>query len=67
MAYSGTLVTAGLGTGVVVATGLQSEIGRISSLLGQVEQLETPLIRQMNELARQLTVIILGLSVVTRK
>jgi len=65
MAYSGTLVTTGLGTGVVVATGLQSEIGRISALLGRVEQLETPLIRQMNEFARRLTVVILGLSVAT--
>jgi magnesium-transporting ATPase (P-type) len=65
MAYSGTLVTAGLGTGVVVATGLHSEIGRISAILRRVEQLETPLIRQMNEFARQLTIIILGLSAVT--
>jgi magnesium-transporting ATPase (P-type) len=65
MAYSGTLVTAGLGTGVVVATGLQSELGRISAILRRVEQLETPLIRQMNEFARQLTIVILGLSVIT--
>lgn len=65
IAYSGTLVTAGLGTGVVVATGLHSEIGRISKLLRRVEKLETPLIRQMNEFARRLTVVILGLSVLT--
>ena len=65
MAYSGTLVTAGLGTGIVIATGPQSEIGRISALLLRVEKLETPLIRQMNEFARQLTVVILGLSAVT--
>ncbi len=65
MAYSGTLVTSGLGRGVVIATGLQSEIGRISALLRRVEQVETPLIRQMNELARRLTVIILGLSALT--
>ncbi len=65
MAYSGTLVTAGLGTGIVIATGLQSEIGRISGLLRRVEQLETPLIRQMNAFARRLTVVIFGLSAVT--
>jgi magnesium-transporting ATPase (P-type) len=65
MAYSGTLVTTGLGTGVVIATGSQSEIGRISALLRRVEKLETPLIRQMNEFARQLTVVILGLSAFT--
>ena len=65
MAFSGTLVTAGQGTGVVVATGPSSELGRISALLGRVEQLETPLIRQMNEFARQLTFVILALSAAT--
>jgi magnesium-transporting ATPase (P-type) len=58
MAYSGTLVTAGQGAGLVVATGPATELGRISELLGEVQQLETPLIRQMNILARQITVII---------
>ena len=65
MAYSGTLVTTGQAIGVAVATGSRSELGRISALLGRVEQLETPLIRQMNVFARQLTVAILGLSAMT--
>ena len=65
MAYSGTLVTGGLGMGVVVATGLESEIGRISGLLRRVEQLETPLIHQMNVFARRLTIVIFGLSAMT--
>jgi len=65
MAYSGTLVTSGQGAGIVVATGPLSEIGRISALLSRVEQLETPLIRQMNEFARQLTVAILALCAMT--
>jgi magnesium-transporting ATPase (P-type) len=65
MAFSGTLVTAGQGAGVIVATGPASELGRISALLGRVERLETPLIRQMNVFARQLTVVILGLSAAT--
>lgn len=65
MAYSGTLVTSGQGTGVVVATGAASELGRISGLLSRVEKLETPLIRQMNAFARQLTLIVLGLAAVT--
>jgi magnesium-transporting ATPase (P-type) len=65
MAYSGTLVAAGQGAGIVVATGPHSEIGRISALLSRVEQLETPLIRQMNEFARQLTVAILALCALT--
>jgi magnesium-transporting ATPase (P-type) len=64
MAFSGTLVTSGQGAGVVVATGSHTELGRISGLLGRVQQLETPLVRQMNAFARQLTLIILGLSVI---
>jgi magnesium-transporting ATPase (P-type) len=48
MAYSGTLVAAGQASGVVVATGMRTEIGRISALLQSVEQLTTPLLRQIN-------------------
>lgn len=65
MAFSGTLVTAGQGAGIVVATGAVSELGRISAMLGRIEQLETPLIRQMNAFARQLTFAILALSAIT--
>jgi magnesium-transporting ATPase (P-type) len=62
MAYSGTLVAAGQGMGVVVATGARTELGRISTMISEVEQLTTPLLRQMDEFARQLTVVILGLA-----
>ncbi|HEX2333049.1 MAG TPA: HAD-IC family P-type ATPase [Burkholderiales bacterium] len=55
MAYSGTLVAAGQGTGVVVATGVATEIGRISTLLQSVQSLTTPLLRQMNRFARRFT------------
>ncbi len=65
MAFSGTLVVAGQGTGVVVATGLATELGRISALLSRVSQIETPMIRQMNRFARQLTFAILALSAAT--
>ncbi|MEX1215130.1 cation-transporting P-type ATPase [Saccharospirillum sp.] len=59
MAYSGTMVTAGTGRGVVIATAGDTEIGRISSLLSRVEMLTTPLVRQMNEFARWLSLLIL--------
>ena len=64
MAYSGTLVTSGLGRGVVVATGVDTEIGRISGMLSTVETLTTPLLRQMNVFARWLTVLILIIAAV---
>jgi magnesium-transporting ATPase (P-type) len=58
MAYSGTLISAGTARGVVVATGEQSEIGRISGLLDTVTVLQTPLTQQMNRFARYLSLVI---------
>jgi magnesium-transporting ATPase (P-type) len=62
MVYSGTLVVAGQARGVVVATGAQTEIGKISQLLAQVEELTTPLVLQMAQFARWLTFLILLLA-----
>lgn len=62
MAYSGTLVAYGQATGVVVATGLQTEIGRISRMLGEVEELSTPLVRQIEAFGRWLTGLILAVA-----
>lgn len=59
MAYSGTLIASGQGKGVVVATGKQSEIGRISGLLSNVQVLTTPLVEQMGAFAKWLTLVIL--------
>ena len=59
MAYAGTLVAAGQGSGVVVDTGLRTEIGRISGMLTEVHTLTTPLLRQMDVFARLLTGAIL--------
>ena len=59
MAFSGTLVVRGAGRGIAVATGAGTEIGRISGMLGSVQTLTTPLIRQMDVFARWLTILIL--------
>jgi magnesium-transporting ATPase (P-type) len=59
MAFSGTLVAAGQATGVAVATGAATELGRISGLLGAVETLRTPLLVQMDRFARQVTLAVL--------
>ncbi|NLN46795.1 MAG: cation-transporting P-type ATPase, partial [Clostridiaceae bacterium] len=58
MAYSGTTVRYGTGTAVVVATGVDTELGRISEMLGEADDLTTPLIRSMNRFTRQLTAVI---------
>lgn len=62
IAYSGTLVTNGQGIGVVVATGAATEIGRISAVLGQVQELTTPLLKKVAEFGRWLTWTILTAS-----
>jgi len=64
MAYSGTLVAAGQGLGVVVATGGATEIGRISALLREVQPLTTPLLRQINHFGKQFTWITLAVAAV---
>ncbi len=65
MAYSGTLVIHGQGRGVVVATGAQTEIGRISELVSETQSVDTPLLRQMAQFGRWLTAAILGLAALT--
>ncbi len=62
MAFSGTMVTRGTAIGVVVGTGGETEIGRISGMLAGVETLTTPLIEQMAVFARYLTGFILVVS-----
>lgn len=65
MCFSGTIVAYGQGQGVVVATGVGTEIGRIGQLVGEVQSLATPLTRRLDQFARQITLFILGVSVLT--
>jgi magnesium-transporting ATPase (P-type) len=65
MAYSGTFVNYGQGTGVVVATGDATELGRISELLAGVERIETPLLRKLAVFGRWLSVVIVALAAIT--
>ena len=64
MAFSGTNVTAGQATGVVVATGAHTEIGRIGGMLSGVQKLTTPLVEQMDVLAKWITGFILTVAVI---
>ena len=52
MVYKATMVAAGRGQGVVVATGMATEVGRIGALAGAVEDRTTPLERRLDELGR---------------
>ncbi len=64
MLFSGTLIAFGQGRGIVVATGADTEIGRIGTLVGEVRTLATPLTRRLDQFARQITLLILVVSVV---
>src|SRR5262245_15978443 len=58
MAFSGTLIVSGRGTGVVVATASETELGRINRMLAAVSALETPLLRQIKRFGYAITGII---------
>lgn len=64
MLFSGTIVTAGTGQGVVVGTGEQTEIGKISRLVSEQEQIDTPLNKQLAHLGKQISLLIAGMAVV---
>lgn len=64
MVYSGTLVTAGTATAVVVATGMATELGRISDMLETAVDLDTPLTKKLAEISTWITVGIVLVSVI---
>ncbi|HLP27979.1 MAG TPA: HAD-IC family P-type ATPase [Candidatus Didemnitutus sp.] len=65
MAYASTVVTRGSARGVVVATGTQTELGTISSLLNETAELTTPLTKQIEKFSATLLWAILALAGVT--
>jgi len=65
MAQSSTLVTYGIGTGVVIAIGDRTEIGRIKEMVVSAEILATPLTRQIEHFSLGLTKVILSIAGLT--
>ena len=65
MVYSGTMVTHGQGSGVVVATGINTELGKISSLVSRVKPATTPLLKQIAQFSRWLTAGIIIVAIAT--
>lgn len=60
-AFSGTVVSYGRGRGVVVATGMHTQLGMIASMLQSVEQEETPLQKRLDQLGKTLGYACLGI------
>ena len=64
MLISGTLITAGLGTALVVATGMGTQMGQIAGLLLESGEGDTPLQRRMGEISRSLSFLCLAVCAV---
>lgn len=57
MVYTSAIVTYGRATGVVVATGMNTEVGNIASMLDNQDELDTPLKRKLSAVGKTLTVV----------
>lgn len=61
MVFSGSLVTYGRATAVVTATGMQTELGHIASLLDNTRQRKTPLQENLNKFSEKLAIAIIAI------
>ena len=64
MAYMNSNVTYGRGVGVVVGTGMNTEVGEIATMLAEADETNTPLKDNLNELGKFLTIAILAICVI---
>lgn len=64
MAYSNTNVTYGRGEGIVTSTGMHTEVGKIATMLNNADETDTPLKRNLNQLGKTLTIMILAICVI---
>ena len=62
MVYGGTLISSGTATAVVVATGMLTELGKISNMLSEATDLETPLTKKLATIGNYLTI---GIIIIT--
>lgn len=65
MGYSGTLIVAGTGKAIIVATGDQAELGRINMLMVKTKLVKTPLLKQVEQFGFSISLFCILLAVVT--
>lgn len=61
MLFKGTQLSRGRGSGMVVSTGMETELGKIAHLLGQARKEKTPLQRRLQKLGQQLAWLVLAI------
>jgi P-type Ca2+ transporter type 2C len=62
MIFASTFITYGTGLAIVVRTGMATEVGKIATELGQISERATPFQREVQKMARQMTIIVGGLA-----
>ncbi|MBR9683143.1 calcium-translocating P-type ATPase, SERCA-type [Candidatus Woesearchaeota archaeon] len=65
MVYSGTIITKGRGEAIVASTGMETEFGKIATLIEQATEKLTPLQKKLRNLGRYLTIAVVLVAVVT--
>jgi len=63
LAYKGTVVTYGRARGLVVSTGMESELGKIATLLDESDETRTPMQKRLTELGKRLAIAALAICV----
>ena len=63
MAFAGATITSGRATGVVATTGMATEVGKIAENITLSESAKPPLVLRMERFTRQITILVLGISV----
>ena len=64
MLFSSSLITYGRGKGIVVETGMNTEVGKIAEMLSGAEEQETPLQKKLNQLGKTLGLVALAICLV---